>query len=160
MYARMIAFSGADSSKREAALEMSRGTVIPMPPRAGTRGRREMESYEEDTLLYAHRDEPPFRTRVVQSELEQVTVGFAAELTYEAEGKQKRLSCGDGRSRSFAMVLGETVFERSEVVFEHARTSLGVLTLVLTPGEALTEYDVIKLAKLWEGGESVGHPSA
>ena len=119
-----------------------------------------MESYEDDMLLYAHRDEPPFRTRVVQSKLEQVTVGFAAELTYEAEGKQKLLSCRDGRSRSFAMVLGETVFERSEVVFEHAHTSLGVLTLVLTPGEALTEYDVIKLAKLWEGGESVGHPSA
>jgi hypothetical protein len=30
MYARVIAFSGADSSKREAAEEMVRGTVIPM----------------------------------------------------------------------------------------------------------------------------------
>jgi hypothetical protein len=30
MYARVIAFSGADSDKREAALEMIRGTVIPM----------------------------------------------------------------------------------------------------------------------------------
>lgn len=30
MYARVIAFSGADSSKREPAEEMVRGTVIPM----------------------------------------------------------------------------------------------------------------------------------
>jgi hypothetical protein len=30
MYARVITFSGADSSKRDAAEEMIRGTVIPM----------------------------------------------------------------------------------------------------------------------------------
>ena len=30
MYARVIAFSGADSGKREAAEEMIRGTVIPL----------------------------------------------------------------------------------------------------------------------------------
>jgi hypothetical protein len=30
MYARVISFSNADSSKREPALEMIRGTVIPM----------------------------------------------------------------------------------------------------------------------------------
>jgi hypothetical protein len=30
MYARVITFSGADSGKRDAALEMIRGTVIPM----------------------------------------------------------------------------------------------------------------------------------
>ena len=30
MYARVISFSGAEASKRDAALEMIRGTVIPM----------------------------------------------------------------------------------------------------------------------------------
>ena len=30
MYARVITFSGADAGKRDAALEMIRGTVIPM----------------------------------------------------------------------------------------------------------------------------------
>lgn len=30
MYARVISFSGADSSKREPAIEMIRGTVVPM----------------------------------------------------------------------------------------------------------------------------------
>jgi hypothetical protein len=134
------------------------------PPDAESPEERAMESYEDDMLLYAHRDKPPFRTRVVQSELEQVTVGFAPELTYEAEGQHKRLSWPgageEGRSRSFAVFLGETVFDRSEVVFRDTRTPLCVLTLVLTPGDELNEYDVIKLAKLWEGGESVGSPSA
>ena len=30
MYARVITFSGADSDKHDAALEMIRGTVLPM----------------------------------------------------------------------------------------------------------------------------------
>ena len=30
MYARLISFSGADPGKREPAMEMIRGTVIPM----------------------------------------------------------------------------------------------------------------------------------
>jgi len=129
------------------------------PPRTQTREERAMESYEDDMLLYAHRDRPPFRTRVVQSRLEQVTVGFAPEVTYEAEGREKRIR-SVAHSRNFEAYLGETVFERSETVFEHRRVPLGVLTLVLTPGDELNEYDLIKLAKLWEGGESVGAPSA
>jgi hypothetical protein len=135
-----------------------------MPPRAQTKEERAMESYEDDMLLYAHREEPPFRTRVDSGDFNQVTIGFAPELSYETEGKQKTVRCAgageDGRLRNFEVALGETVFERSETVFEHRRSPLGVLTLVLTPGDELNEYDVIKLAKLWEGGESVGTPSA
>jgi hypothetical protein len=88
-----------------------------MPPRAQTKEERAMESYEDDMLLYAHREEPPFRTRVDSGEFNQVTVGFAPELSYEAEGKQKTIRCTgageDGRLRSFEVALGETVFERS-----------------------------------------------
>lgn len=129
------------------------------PPRAESPEERALESYEDDMLLYAHRDEPPFRTRIVQSQLEQVTVGFAPDVAYEAEGKEEHLRI-PARSRNFRLFLGETVFERSETAFEQRRVPLGVLTLVLTAGEELDEYDVIMLAKLWEGGESVGHPSA
>jgi hypothetical protein len=129
------------------------------PPRALTRDERALESYEDDMLLYAHRDERPFRTRVVPCDVDEVTVGFAHELVYEAEGEEKRV-VSETPSRTFAIVLGETVFERSEVAVEHARRPLGVLTLALTPGDELNEYDVIKLVKLWEGGESVGSPSA
>jgi hypothetical protein len=130
-----------------------------VPARARKRVERALESYEDDMLLYAHRDRPPFRTRVVRSEIGEVTVGFAPVQHYEAEGRQKRISSAHA-SRRFAVILGETVFERSDVVFGHLRGPLGVLTVVLTPGDELDEYDVIKLAKLWEGGESVGAPSA
>jgi hypothetical protein len=129
------------------------------PPHADSPEERALESYEDDMLLFAHRDEPPFRTRIVQSDLEQVTVGFTPMLSYEAEGREKRLGAARP-SRSFGVVLGETVFPRSGVVLEHTRGPLAVLTLVLTPGEEVDEYEVIKLAKLWEGGESVGAPSA
>jgi hypothetical protein len=125
--------------------------------RGGTHLERAMESYEDDMLLYAHRDEAPFRTRVVPTEIEAVTVRFARELTYEAEGRRKRLRCADateaGRTRNFGVALGQTLFERSE---------LAILSFVLTPLEppaedfVLNEYDVIKLVKLWEGGEGVG----
>jgi hypothetical protein len=119
-----------------------------------------MESYERDLLLYAHRDEPPFRTRVVSvpPAMATLTARFPAELVYESELRRIRLQCGaagrTGRSRKFAVLTSETIFERSRIV---------VLNLVLRPlGDApdesqLNEYDVIKLIKLWEGGE--GRPA-
>jgi hypothetical protein len=122
-------------------------------PSAESQKERALRSYEDDMLLYAHRDVPPFATRVVPPPFTSATARFAPELTYEAEGKRKRLLCAGatptGRSRSFEVALGETVFERS---------GLAVLTLVLTPAPAseeseLNEYDLVKLVKLWEGGE-------
>jgi hypothetical protein len=126
------------------------------PAAAQTQPERALRSYEDDMLLYAHRDVPPFATRVVPAPFSDATVSFPPVLTYESEGEQRHLRCAGsgaaGRGRTFAVALGETVFERSE---------LAVLTVVLTPPEPpsaetdLDEYDVIKLAKLWEGGEGV-----
>lgn len=131
------------------------------PPVEGRNEReRAMESYQDDMLLYAHRDDPPFLTRV-STRHETVTVRFPAALTYEAEGRRKEVRCygatDDGRVRRFELRLGQTWFERSQI---------GVLTIVLVPPEPsspeseLNEYDLIKLVKLWEGGEAVsGGPS-
>jgi hypothetical protein len=127
------------------------------PPRPGaTLVEGAMRSYEDDLLLYAHRGEPPFWTRVVPTEIESVAVHFAPHLTFESEGKRKRLVCGDeaqpGRTRSFGIAAGETVFPESDI---------GILTVVLTADDELDEYDLIKLVKLWEGGEgSAGADSA
>jgi hypothetical protein len=139
------------------------------PPSAEKRRERAMESYEDDMLLYAHRDAAPFRTRVAEP-IRQVSLGFAPEVTYEAEGKRQPVLCAGaseaGRFRRFSVLLGETPFKRSETIMERKRCPLGVLTLVLTPpdpraeGSELNEYDVIKLVKLWEGGESVEALSA
>jgi hypothetical protein len=114
-------------------------------------------------LLHAHRDDPPFRTRVAPTDIKRVTARFPREVIYDAEGIRKRVRCADagddGRLRTFAVTLGETVFGRSETAFEPRQ--LSVLSLVLTPldnpseDSELNEYDVIKLVKLWEGGEGL-----
>jgi hypothetical protein len=54
MYARVIEFSGADSGKREAAIEMIRGTVIPML--------RSYDGYEGYVALY---DEANSRAKAI-----------------------------------------------------------------------------------------------
>ena len=113
---------------------------------------RALESYEDDMLLYAHRDDPPFRTRVVRAAHEAVTVRFPPVIAFETEGRRKHVRCfgatGEGRFRTFTLRLGQTWFERSR---------LAVLTFILTPNvdSDLNEYDVLKLVKLWEGGEAV-----
>jgi hypothetical protein len=112
-----------------------------------------MESYERDLLLYAHRDESPFRTHVVSvpPHMATLTAYFPAELAFESELRRIRLRCEpEGQNRRFTVSASVTIFKRSRIL---------VLNLVLLPpggpdDEAnLNEYDVIKLIKLWEGGE-------
>lgn len=117
---------------------------------------RAMASYEDDMLLYAHRDDAPFATRIRPAVLTDVTVRFPPELAYAAEGIVTRRRCADateaGRLRRFRVTLAETEFKPGDVA---------VLSLVLTPAEpgsaqsVVNEFDVIKLAKLWEGGEGL-----
>ena len=123
--------------------------------RGETHAERALESYEDDMLLYAHRDQPPFRTRVVAPRWATIRACFPERLGYESEGRGTTLIRSGRPAREFSVALGLTVFESSH---------LGVLTLVITPARAgsehdedskLDEYDVIKLEKLWEGGESV-----
>jgi hypothetical protein len=122
-----------------------------------------MESYERDMLLHAHRDEPPFRTHVlaVPAELRTIEVCFPPELVIRSEGRTILLRCNDARDgdrrRSVELAAAETVFERSR---------LAIITLVLTPRDGagddaeLNEYDLIKLIKLWEGGEAMPVPGS
>jgi hypothetical protein len=129
---------------------------------AQARAERGLASYEDDMLLYAHRDDAPFTTRIVPSDIQTLTVLFPPELVYESEGNIRHLQCdgaGDvGRKRLFRVTLAETEFKSER---------LAVLSVVLTPSvvgaedSVLNEYDVIKLVKLWEGGEgALGAPSA
>lgn len=127
----------------------------------GGNGVEPMESYERDMLLYAHRDEPPFYTRVVSvpDAMARLTAHFPAELVYESELRRIRLQIerGEkrGRSRTFAVFASETIFEHSRITI----LNLALRPLDDAPAESqLNEYDVIKLIKLWEGGE--GKPAA
>jgi hypothetical protein len=113
-------------------------------------------------LAHAHRDAPPFLSCVVPTpeKRRRLTVHFSSVIQYEAEGEQKVLECDGGsavgRMRTFALAAFRTTFERSDIA---------VLSMVLRPqgkppaaDSALNEYDVIKLIKLWEGGEIITFP--
>ena len=127
--------------------------------RGGNADERGLESYEADMLAHAHRDAPPFMSCIVPTPKtpRRLTVHFPPTITYEAESETKVLERGEdtalGRTRTFALTAFRTTFERSDIA---------VLSLVLRPrGEPpaadseLDEYDVIKLIKLWEGGEII-----
>jgi hypothetical protein len=124
----------------------------------GSLEERALRSYEDDMLLHVHRDDAPFTTRVVGGN-RQATVSFPPEVTFMSEGRIKRLSHGENgpRVRRFSLTCAETIFPQSD----DEGGPLGVLTVVLlpespnAPESELNEYDVIKLVKLWEGGERV-----
>jgi hypothetical protein len=124
------------------------GTPTEEQIRGATESERALASYEDDMLLYAHRDDPPFVTRVLSAQ-RPVTVRFPRTVEYVSEGRHYELRSAGGTKR-FEIRLGQTWFERSEIA---------VLTLVLLPRDPsspesqLDEYALIKLAKLWEGGE-------
>jgi len=118
-----------------------------------------LESYERDMLLYAYRHVAPFRTHSSQvGGAKPVTLHSPRELVFESEGKPIRLICraaGDsGQTRRVRVIASQTDFERS----------ITVLTVVLRPTpdaeSDLNEYDLIKLIKLWEGGERLPEPGS
>ena len=129
---------------------------------------KELGSFERDVLSYAYRNRPPFFTHVLAlpEELRRVTAVFPADVEYTSEGRDVRLRCagldGDGvRRRPFRLMASRTDFTAS---------GLSVLHVVLGPQQRdgadgvtrpeseLNEFDVIKLIKLWEGGEELRDP--
>jgi hypothetical protein len=120
-----------------------------------------LESYERDMLLYAYRHVAPVRSRPIPTTSPTpVTVMFPLELEFESEGKPILLRCsgaeGSRRVRHAAIAGSRTTFYGD----------VSVVTIVLRPWSSedptseLNEYDVIKLAKLWEGGERLPEPGA
>jgi hypothetical protein len=99
---------------------------------------RALNSYEDDMVLYAHRENRPFRTRIVPAELSRVSVRFPGRITYEAEGGEETLVCAgataEGRTRVFGIRLAVTRFERSDA--DEPPRAPAILSLVLTAGRA------------------------
>lgn len=117
----------------------------------------ELLSFERDLLSYSYRDDPPLATQALEvpGPLQSLEVVYPARLEYLAEGRRVRLDCA-GAER------GERV---RAVRLRASRTTFGsgvaVLHLALVhdpedPRSEMNEYDLIKLAKLWEGGEGLG----
>ncbi len=127
---------------------------------SGSLEARALESFERDMLLYAYRHVAPLKTRSLgPHQREPVAVTFPHELDLESEGEPIRLVCEGAhhgeRVRHAIVLASRTSFARSDVA---------VMTLVLRsaghdPSE-FNEYDLIKLAKLWEGGERLPEPGS
>ncbi|MDR7453221.1 MAG: hypothetical protein QN137_01930, partial [Armatimonadota bacterium] len=117
----------------------------------------EFRSFERDLLSYAYRGAPPLGSHVlpVPEHLRRMTLHLPPCITYVSEGLIVDLLCAEqhpagDRRRAVGVRASRTDF----------RSGLAVYHLVLTPdGEpaatALSEYDLVKLVKLWEGGEDV-----
>jgi hypothetical protein len=127
------------------------------PPQTLPEASEQLASFERDLLAYSYREDPPFSSRGhhVRPDLRIVSFESSRELRYVSEGRMMTLVADSKRTRQVRVRASVTTFQ-SGVVVRH---------LVLTPApdsddSTLTEYDVIKLIKLWEGGEDVEGPFA
>lgn len=122
----------------------------------------EFQSFERDLISFSYRDRPPFLSDVVAlpQRLRRLEVAFPRVLEYKAEGDDKELWVRDPndheRRRRCTLHASRTVFP----------DSTAVLHLVLTPDRedpdqtGFNEWDLLKLVKLWEGGEGVDEPAS
>jgi hypothetical protein len=126
-----------------------------------------LRSYERDMLSYAYRNNPPFNTATMTlPDNVRVEIGFPEETSYRSEQKDWISVCPDDRPKPPRRTV------RLKVAFtEFADASLFILHLMFypflelidsdTPSEyRLDEYDLIKLIKLWEGGEGQPDPGS
>jgi hypothetical protein len=131
------------------------------------------QSFERDLLTFSYRDRPPFYSEVLSevlkpwpSDLVQLQVVFPEILKYTAEGEEKELLTDGPRQCSVRLYASRSVFPTR--VLNGVRRGVAVLHLVLgadSPSDgkkntSATEWDLLKLIKLWEGGEGVDAPDA
>jgi hypothetical protein len=118
-----------------------------------------LDSWEQDMLAYAYRaPPPPLRTTLLAPPKGQRSVDMILPpaLSYRSEGRQVVLSAPPAppgspaeRRRRLEVRVAQTTF---------ARSGMAVLHVILVPGTPLDEYDLIKLSKVWEGGEGLPRP--
>jgi GNAT superfamily N-acetyltransferase len=133
-------------------------TRSPAPPRLPQPG-EQFASFEGDVVAHAYRQRVPFASTPlhVPDACRQVEIQFAPEVRFVSEGRTCTLVAEgapvDGRRVCVQVRASKTTF----------RSGITVWHLVLTPrpdlrGGELTDYDVIRLAKLWAGGEQLQGP--
>jgi GNAT superfamily N-acetyltransferase len=129
--------------------------TVGAPVKSVPPAKEQFASFERDLLAYSFRDHPPFSSSAVHVEKAWriVQLETAPELRYVSEGRMATLVAAKSPARALQVRGSQTAF-LSGVKVSH---------LVLTPspeapGVELTEYDVVKLVKLWEGGEDVDGP--
>jgi hypothetical protein len=126
---------------------------------SGEKGRSDaaIDSYERDMLAYAYRNRRPFRTQRI-GKPSRITAVFPSLLKFVSEDTEVHLRASgapDDRGRQVELDVSTCVtwFEES---------GRGVLHVTFSPAAnfELNEYDLLKLVKLWEGGECITAPVA
>jgi hypothetical protein len=102
----------------------------------------------------------PFTNHVrdVEENMKRIEIQFPSESVYVAEGKTKSLVCGEVNSDGI-----RSRYVQLKASLTHFQSDLSVFHLTLSPDtefpqpdkSALNEYDLVKLIKLWEGGEGI-----
>jgi hypothetical protein len=125
-----------------------------LPPRSA-----HLDSFEQDMLAYAFRGAPPLRTVLVPTPevIFEVEMLIPPVMCYRSEGRHVVLTCSDDgmpRRRRLRVKAARTDFLRS---------GLSVLHVILTPcpdsdAAGLSEFDIVKVIKIWEGGEGLPGP--
>jgi GNAT superfamily N-acetyltransferase len=112
-------------------------------------------SFEDDVVAYAFQQRTPFTSRPIHvpDPCRQIEIEFAPEFRFVSEGRTCALVAAGQRRVEVQVRASRTRF----------RSGVTVWHLVLTPRAGstcaeLNEYDVIKLAKHWAGGENVAGP--
>jgi ribosomal protein S18 acetylase RimI-like enzyme len=121
----------------------------------------EFASFQQDLLSYSygerHAGSPPFVSSVigVKPQAQRIELELPSDVRYESEGEQISLRIassgetpGGPRVRSLRVLASRTDFA----------SGVAVCHLVLVPTDdaarsALSEYDLVLLSKLWQGGE-------
>lgn len=130
-----------------------------------------LDSIEHDILAYAYRKQRPFYSATIDVPrgLDRLQILFPRTVRYVAEGSKCRaetpveaLTGDEGRERSFGVCAFRTVFSDRRAVLHLGLTPLKLADGSVDPASTLNEYDLVKLLKLWEGGEGVseGEPLA
>lgn len=121
----------------------------------------EFSSFERDLLSYAYRGSPPFASLAlsVPNDLRRVRIAFPHDLVYISEGLTIQLLCEGTDDRGVRHRNALVRASRTEF-----KSGLSVCHLVISPDHeagqsSFNEYDFVKLAKLWEGGEGIGPDS-
>ena len=132
-----------------------------------------LRSYERDMLSYAYRDTGNLSTTVLRSsELPDngcVKIGFPSRTEYESDTENEserndRVSiCRSGKEGAVTLRAAITEFKKSNISILHIilssfQKSAGSEESLT--GYDLDEYDLIKLIKLWEGGEGQPDPGS
>jgi hypothetical protein len=128
---------------------------------------RQLRSYERDMLSYAYRDAPHFYTTVLNKAPRhgagRLTIGFPARTAYQSENKNwLSVPADESKSCAVAFQAAITDFVDSPISILHiVLRSCPKLHASTQPKRyGLDEYDLIKLIKLWEGGEGQPVPGS